>query len=272
MQCKTVQHCSTKTGFAENLLESLQTVQSHRRIIIANLFPFFFSFQIAFVRTTHHNNYTPEEGETFQVKKTSQSKKVMKTLDKERRRKRHAEKNGGSREDSYSFAASTSSTTSTSTSATSSKSKSSSSSKHGEGSEPKDKLKKEKCENTSSNIQTEIRTDDFVVRLLLFNFLPLSTSYSPPSKRNEFSPTQKKSRFVFYNVATVDRRFRFSCSFKPEQTDGQAIIANHMASAQTNRSKSVSFPAILISFPCVQLFPSPVFSSWSKSPTQRIRF
>ncbi|KAL1402163.1 hypothetical protein pipiens_001885 [Culex pipiens pipiens] len=35
-----------------------------------------------------------EEGETFQVKKTSQSKKVMKTLDKERRRKRHAEKNG----------------------------------------------------------------------------------------------------------------------------------------------------------------------------------
>lgn len=194
MQCKTVQHCSTKTGFAENLLESLQTVQSHRRIIIANLFPFFFSFQIACVRTTHHNNYTPEEGETFQVKKTSQSKKVMKTLDKERRRKRHAEKNGGSREDSYSFAASTSST---STSATSSKSKSSSSSKHGEGSEPKDKLKKEKCENTSSNIQTEIRTDDFVVRLLLFNFLPLSTSYSPPSKRNEFSPTQKKIEICF---------------------------------------------------------------------------
>ncbi|XP_039437366.1 PAX3- and PAX7-binding protein 1 [Culex pipiens pallens] len=100
-----------------------------------------------------------EEGETFQVKKTSQSKKVMKTLDKERRRKRHAEKNGGSREDSYSFAAASS----TSTSATSSKSKSSSSSKHGEGSEPKDKLKKEKCENTSSNIQTEIRTDDFVL-------------------------------------------------------------------------------------------------------------
>uniref|UniRef100_A0A1Q3G350 Putative transcriptional regulator binding to the gc-rich sequence n=1 Tax=Culex tarsalis TaxID=7177 RepID=A0A1Q3G350_CULTA len=102
-----------------------------------------------------------EEGETFQVKKTSQSKKVMKSLDKERRRKRHAEKNGGSREDSVSFASTASSSASLPLPSSSSKSKPSS--KHGEGSEQKDKLKKEKCENTSSNIQTEIRTDDFVL-------------------------------------------------------------------------------------------------------------
>lgn len=99
-----------------------------------------------------------EEGETFQVKKTSQSKKVMKTLDKERRRKRHAEKNGGgSREDSNDG-------TSFATTSSSSKSKSSSTKHADVGSEQqKDKLKKEKCENTSSNIQTEIRTDDFVL-------------------------------------------------------------------------------------------------------------
>ncbi|XP_055544228.1 PAX3- and PAX7-binding protein 1 [Wyeomyia smithii] len=97
-----------------------------------------------------------EEGEVFQVKKTSQSKKVMKNLDKERRRKRHAEKNGSKESfGGYSSSASTKS------------------SKNGkdcgaaaaatEDSSHKDKFKKEKCENPSSNIQTEIRTDDFVL-------------------------------------------------------------------------------------------------------------
>ncbi|XP_053692746.1 PAX3- and PAX7-binding protein 1 [Sabethes cyaneus] len=99
-----------------------------------------------------------EEGEVFQVKKTSQSKKIMKNLDKERRRKRHAEKNGS--KESYSGGGSSSSYPSASAS----------SSKNGkdctaaaEDSSHKDKLKKEKCENPSSNIQTEIRTDDFVL-------------------------------------------------------------------------------------------------------------
>ncbi|XP_055641850.1 PAX3- and PAX7-binding protein 1 isoform X2 [Toxorhynchites rutilus septentrionalis] len=89
-----------------------------------------------------------EEEEVFQVKKTSQSKKVMKSLDKERRRKRHAEKNG--------------SKNAPSSSSSSSKSKNNRDPSTTEDFD-KDNLKKEKCENTSSNIQTEIRTDDFVL-------------------------------------------------------------------------------------------------------------
>ncbi|XP_058449593.1 PAX3- and PAX7-binding protein 1 isoform X2 [Malaya genurostris] len=74
----------------------------------------------------------------------------MKNMDKERRRKRHAEKNGSKDTVSSMFSSS-----------------SSKSNKNGkdntEDSSHKDKIKKEKCENTSSNIQTEIRTDDFVL-------------------------------------------------------------------------------------------------------------
>ncbi|XP_055608528.1 PAX3- and PAX7-binding protein 1-like [Uranotaenia lowii] len=97
-----------------------------------------------------------EEGEVFQVKKTSQSKKVMKSLDKERRRKRHAEKNGFSTSSSSSFS---------STKAGRSSKDETNEEKHAPPQPPsdKDKLKKEKCENTSSIIQTEIRTDDFVL-------------------------------------------------------------------------------------------------------------
>ncbi|XP_062698152.1 PAX3- and PAX7-binding protein 1 [Aedes albopictus] len=104
-----------------------------------------------------------EEGEIFQVKKTSQSKKVMKSLDKERRRKKHAEKNGSS------FGGDSSSSKSAvvvkSSSPGNSNSSSSSALKNRSSEEPdKDnKHKREKCEKSSSNIQTEIRTDDFVL-------------------------------------------------------------------------------------------------------------
>lgn len=104
----------------------------------------------------------------FQVKKTSQSKKVMKTMVKERRRKRHAEKNGSFNNESFNYGVDLSANSAI---------KSGSTAKERPGEPEKDKLKREKCENTSSNIQTEIRTDDFVVRLLLFNFLPI-----PPFK------------------------------------------------------------------------------------------
>uniref|UniRef100_A0A0P6K0Q7 Putative transcriptional regulator binding to the gc-rich sequence n=1 Tax=Aedes aegypti TaxID=7159 RepID=A0A0P6K0Q7_AEDAE len=97
-----------------------------------------------------------EEGEIFQVKKTSQSKKVMKSLDKERRRKKHAEKNGSSR-DGPSYGGDSSSKSVV-------KSSSGSAAKDRSSEEPdKDKHKREKCEKSSSNIQTEIRTDDFVL-------------------------------------------------------------------------------------------------------------
>ncbi|XP_058825218.1 PAX3- and PAX7-binding protein 1 [Topomyia yanbarensis] len=91
-----------------------------------------------------------EEGEVFQVKKSSQSKKVMKTMDKERRRKRHAEKNGS--KDTFGSLSSSSKSNKNGKDCTTA-----------EDSSHKDKLKKEKCESTSSNIQTEIRTDDFVL-------------------------------------------------------------------------------------------------------------
>uniref|UniRef100_A0A182Q932 GCF C-terminal domain-containing protein n=1 Tax=Anopheles farauti TaxID=69004 RepID=A0A182Q932_9DIPT len=99
-----------------------------------------------------------EEGEVFQVKKSSHSKKVMKTLDKERRRKRHMEKSNG--------------TTASSTGAPFESGKTNSSRKQAASppstagsyeTDSNDKIKREKCENSSSNIQTEIRTDDFVL-------------------------------------------------------------------------------------------------------------
>uniref|UniRef100_A0A1Y9H298 GCF C-terminal domain-containing protein n=1 Tax=Anopheles dirus TaxID=7168 RepID=A0A1Y9H298_9DIPT len=99
-----------------------------------------------------------EEGEVFQVKKSSHSKKVMKTLDKERRRKRHMEKSNG--------------TSATSSGAPPEPGRSASSRKQVASpptavglyeTDSNDKIKREKCENSSSNIQTEIRTDDFVL-------------------------------------------------------------------------------------------------------------
>ncbi|XP_061506789.1 intron Large complex component GCFC2 isoform X1 [Anopheles gambiae] len=114
-----------------------------------------------------------EGGEVFQVKKSSHSKKVMKTLDKERRRKRHMEKGNGSglagpAPGSASGGAGAVDQAKP-TSAPHRKQPSSSassvagSSAHGGTADSNDKIKREKCENSSSNIQTEIRTDDFVL-------------------------------------------------------------------------------------------------------------
>ncbi|KFB41410.1 AGAP002035-PA-like protein [Anopheles sinensis] len=118
-----------------------------------------------------------EEGEVFQVKKSSHSKKVMKSLDKERRRKRHMEKSNGTGAASSTFQHSSGSvepaaigskaTTTATLRGSGSKQQYPSSSPPSTSlsydNDSNDKIKREKCENSSSNIQTEIRTDDFVL-------------------------------------------------------------------------------------------------------------
>lgn len=116
---------------------------------------------------------TEDDGEVFQVRKSSHSKKVMRMLDKERRKKKREERvdhtghsghigfeNGSTPQhlESSSAIASGAGT------AISSRFKSSSIANDNESVQSKSK----KCDNDM--IQTEIRTDDFVVRLLLFNF------------------------------------------------------------------------------------------------------
>lgn len=106
--------------------------------------------------------YLEEGGEIFQVKKSSHSKKVMKMMDKERRKKKTSSKDGYS-DQHYSmsspppppsFSSSSSSTNLQSV----------------------DHLNSKKRNNldNSNSIQTEIRTDDFVVRLLLSIFYIIS--------------------------------------------------------------------------------------------------
>ncbi|XP_058119129.1 PAX3- and PAX7-binding protein 1 isoform X2 [Anopheles coustani] len=116
-----------------------------------------------------------EEGEVFQVKKSSHSKKVMKSLDKERRRKRHMEKSNGTGTAPSTFQHSSApsehaamgSKAATTANQRSSKQQYPSSSPPSTSlsydNDSNDKIKREKCENSSSNIQTEIRTDDFVL-------------------------------------------------------------------------------------------------------------
>ncbi|XP_049531625.1 PAX3- and PAX7-binding protein 1 isoform X1 [Anopheles darlingi] len=124
-----------------------------------------------------------EEGEVFQVKKSSHSKKVMKSLDKERRRKRHLEKSNGTTTTTAGAATSTSSLSSSGPISSSSSAIHGTSALDGPGNGPRnrfssssppssslshdkgsnDKIKREKCDHSSSNIQTEIRTDDFVL-------------------------------------------------------------------------------------------------------------
>jgi len=116
---------------------------------------------------------TEDDGEVFQVRKSSHSKKVMRMLDKERRKKKREERaehtgisghmgfeNGSTPQhlESSSAIASGAGT------AISSRYKSTSIANDNASVQSKSK----KCDNDM--IQTEIRTDDFVVRLLLFNF------------------------------------------------------------------------------------------------------
>uniref|UniRef100_A0A182U6I5 Uncharacterized protein n=1 Tax=Anopheles melas TaxID=34690 RepID=A0A182U6I5_9DIPT len=116
----------------------------------------------------------------------------MKTLDKERRRKRHMEKGNGSGLAGPPGSASgavgavdqAKPTSAPHRKPSSSTSSLAGSSAHGGTADSNDKIKREKCENSSSNIQTEIRTDDFVVRLLLFNFLLLFSFKLYLNKKN----------------------------------------------------------------------------------------
>lgn len=116
-----------------------------------------------------------DDGEIFQVRKSSHSKKVMRMMDKERRKKKREERaelsgqnwshqagyqNGSTTQHLDSSSGNASGAAGISNSSRSYKSSSSDSSNV--------QSKSKKCDNDM--IQTEIRTDDFVVRLLLFNF------------------------------------------------------------------------------------------------------
>jgi len=113
------------------------------------------------------NSLAEDDGEVFQVRKSSHSKKVMRMLDKERRKKKREERaensghpggeNGSTQHLESSGGPSSGPANSNSNSANAGRYKSAS-----------DQSKSKKSDNHM--IQTEIRTDDFVVRLLLFNF------------------------------------------------------------------------------------------------------
>lgn len=119
--------------------------------------------------------FSEEEEEVFQVKKSSHSKKVMRMMDKERRKKKshqrassnepsHGESNQNtssksnngfnSKSNAYDVAQATSNETA---------------SRKGVGNNDYAIEKRQKSIN--SNIHTEIRTEDFVVRLLLHRFI-----------------------------------------------------------------------------------------------------
>uniref|UniRef100_A0A182SXJ4 Uncharacterized protein n=1 Tax=Anopheles maculatus TaxID=74869 RepID=A0A182SXJ4_9DIPT len=94
----------------------------------------------------------------------------MKTLDKERRRKRHMEKSNGTHTSTgqTGYGADQSKATNVSRKQQQQQQQHHHSSSppsvtgSSYGNDNNDKIKREKCENSSSNIQTEIRTDDFV--------------------------------------------------------------------------------------------------------------
>lgn len=112
-----------------------------------------------------------DDGEIFQVRKSSHSKKVMRMMDKERRKKKREERAELSGQNwAHQAGYQNGSTTQhlDSSSANASGANSSRSYKSSASDSPNVQSKSKKCDNDM--IQTEIRTDDFVVRLLLFNF------------------------------------------------------------------------------------------------------
>lgn len=112
-----------------------------------------------------------DDGEIFQVRKSSHSKKVMRMMDKERRKKKREERAELSGQNwAHQAGYQNGSTTQhlDSSSANASGANSSRSNKSSASDSPNVQSKSKKCDNDM--IQTEIRTDDFVVRLLLFNF------------------------------------------------------------------------------------------------------
>lgn len=112
----------------------------------------------------------------------------MKMLDKERRKKKH-------HQNSSSSLSSSSSTTITSSS-TKDDIKTNKIINSNEFDSNNYIIKKEKTDN-SNNIQTEIRTDDFVVRLLLFNF----------SINNSSQFGYQKFKNIFYNIISKTRAY-----------------------------------------------------------------
>lgn len=148
-----------------------------------------------------------EDGEVFQVKKSSHSKKVMKMLDKERRRKKNRDKDdsastttasgsGTSDRDAYGkrtnngFNNNASATTKTNAcDVVRATSYADATSEQDDGNDDLDTTQKrwpKSSKISNSSIHTEIRTDDFVVRLLFIKFI-----LSEP-KKNYFFFHKKK--------------------------------------------------------------------------------
>lgn len=115
--------------------------------------------------------FPDDDGEVFQVRKSSHSKKVMRMMDKERRRKkkeeRSAESGSGHHSQTYDNSSLNTSTNRENGSRLNNDSHNLGSSASQTASSSSEHIKKS---NKSDSIQTEIRTDDFVVRLLLSFF------------------------------------------------------------------------------------------------------
>lgn len=122
---------------------------ARRRHPVTNRLHFFLSIMMTVRRSTFfcffflNFFYFPEDGETFQVKKSSHSKKVMKMLDKERKKKKYRTEGFSEEEKQITESINIDSN---------------------------NKINKKGKNDNSNSIQTEIRTDDFVVRLLLTIF------------------------------------------------------------------------------------------------------
>uniref|UniRef100_A0A182JEI6 GCF C-terminal domain-containing protein n=1 Tax=Anopheles atroparvus TaxID=41427 RepID=A0A182JEI6_ANOAO len=164
-----------------------------------------------------------EEGEVFQVKKSSHSKKVMKSLDKERRRKRHLEKsnNGTTSASHHSSSAASAEHGAGRATSTSQRKQFLSSSPPSTTSlsydnDSNDKIKREKCENSSSNIQTEIRTDDFVLvvkksdpaNLILNGRAALCAGRNDMSSEEDEAPEDENARGQHHRFAKPQDNFK----------------------------------------------------------------
>lgn len=114
-----------------------------------------------------------DDGEVFQVKKSSHSKKVMRMMDKERRKKKHRDHDSGAAADAQEPRSNNNNNNNGCGRQPSERDAASSAAcVKGVGNDDCADVKRQKSSNaTNSSVHTEIRTDDFVVRLLLYQVL-----------------------------------------------------------------------------------------------------
>lgn len=152
--------------------------------------------------------FLDEDSEVFQVKKSSHSKKIIKKLDKERKKKTHHN--------------------SASSLATDRVDKESNFNNNF-NSNSDNSVKKENTDKKSHLIQKEIRTGDLVVRLLLFNFLTIQSILF---------------KIIFYSLLAIQiGLYWFSCNQAFRLTDCRTCILGEILISE-NFSNSLIIPKI----------------------------